>query len=114
MKPKPKTKPQRSAGANQPDRQGEKQGRHADAAQRTRRPGPAGLANEARPGLGTRADRGDSKPEEGRPLRTGRPRAQKAAKTYREPTPPPQEEPADEMIREQEHSTGVSGQSAGT
>lgn len=105
----------RAAGADRADRKGAERDQHVDAfKKRELRPGSSGLANEARPGLGTRADEGAAKREEGAPLKPWRSRATKAAKSYREPPPAPQEEPADELVQEQERSTGMSGQSAGT
>lgn len=110
-----KRKPPRRAGADRSDRTGAEREQHVAAfKKRALRPRAAGLANEARPGLGTRADEKDRRRKEGAPLRPLRAKAPKAARTYREPTPPPQEEPADRLVQEQERSTGMSGQSAGT
>ena len=74
---------------------------------RTRRPGEVGLANELRPGLGTRRKAAPSKTSG----------VKRKTKTDREPLgrvaplPPskPREEPADTFAHELEHDTGVSG-----
>lgn len=105
----------RPAGADRPDRQGKERAEHVDAfKKRQLRPGKAGLANEPRPGLGTRASKPGVERKEGAPLKPWRTRAVKAAKKYQEPRPAPQEEPADDLLQAQERSTGMSGQSAGT
>jgi hypothetical protein len=82
--------------------------------ERTKRPGHVGLANEARPGLGTRAH-GDDTPAgfveidvadvEG--LQSVPPRA---PETKHEPV----EQDADSMAQELQRDTGVSGHSGGT
>lgn len=80
-------------------------------AERTRRPGDVGLANESRPGLGSRAaDDGSA------PLRKtgGRPTPQDAEPLGRNaPLPPrePREQKSDPAAREQERDTEASGQS---
>lgn len=106
----------RPAGADRADRKGNERAQHVDAFQkRKKRLGQAGLANEARPGLGTRADEGVTKREEGTALKQpGKPRAPAAARNYREPAPAPQEQRPDTMAHELERSTGMSGQSSGT
>lgn len=85
-------------------------------AQRERKPGDAGLANEARPGLGTRADETDPAASErvkGRSRRrakvddTGKPKATPYG--YEEPRPEPREQAPDTLAHEQERSTGTSG-----
>lgn len=84
-------------------------------AQRERKPGDAGLANEARPGLGTRADEGASAGDDrlkGRRRRTrtedtGKPKATPYG--YEEPRPEPREQAPDTLAHEQERSTGTSG-----
>jgi hypothetical protein len=84
--------------------------------ERTKEPGKVGLANEARPGLGTRAKNPDpaaapaKKPKEAK-SRT-KPRATKLG--YEEPRPAPREQPPNTMAHEEERSTGMSGQSSGT
>ncbi len=87
-------------------------------AQREKRPGEVGLANEARPGLGTRADDTEkpavveaSPRSKRRPRRAfddnSQPRATPYA--YDEPRPEPREQAPDSMAHEQERSTGASG-----
>lgn len=116
-----KSKPAASArrgtgGHGQAVRTAGERAQHLDAfKKRTRRPGKGvGLANEPRPGLGTRAVEPDIQRKEGAPLKPWRARAAKAAKTYQPPRPEPQEEPDDERLQAEERSTGMSGQSAGT
>ena len=94
------------------------------AAQRTKLPGDAGLANEQRPGLGTRA----KKTPQAKPAK--KTAARKPAKSKRTPSdreplgrdaplPPakprsaPRENPSDTFSREQERDTGVSGHMSG-
>ncbi len=85
-------------------------------AQREKKPGEAGLANEARPGLGTRADEPattDSERPKARGRRkakvedTGKPKATPYG--YEEPRPEPREQAPDTLAHEQERSTGTSG-----
>lgn len=88
-------------------------------AQREKRPGEVGLANEARPGLGTRADNSEdsvaasvasgprSKRRPRRADDTSQPRATPYG--YEEPRPEPREQAPDSMAHEQERSTGASG-----
>jgi hypothetical protein len=66
---------------------------------RTERPGRVGLANEVRPGLGTRAD------TKKRSKRGGH---------YAKRRPAPREQAPDSMAHELERSTAMSGQSSGT
>lgn len=86
-------------------------------AQREKRPGQVGLANEARPGLGTRAEdelvRND--PAENRemidkPLTkdSGKPKATPYG--YSEPLPAPREQDPNTLATELERQTGASGQ----
>lgn len=87
--------------------------------ERTRKPGKAGLANEARPGLGTRADDADAaaaRAERPLPEASGNDGGQPKVteRTYEEPRPEPREQPADSLEHEQERSTGVSGHSGNT
>ena len=83
--------------------------------ERTKKPGAAGLANEARPGLGTRAKDPDpaavpvKAPKEAKSK--SKPRASKRG--YEKPRPEPREQPPNTMAHEQERSTGMSGQSGG-
>ncbi len=82
---------------------------------RTEPPGEAGLANEARPGLGTRENRDDGTkplradktppaPHDHEPLGRDAPLTPKA----------PREQPPDSPAHETERDTGMSGQSSGT
>lgn len=105
-----------AAAADRADRRGDERAQHVDAFEkRQERPGDAGLANEARPGLGTRADEAEPKPAPGahRPDRR-EPRAPEAAKKFQPPRPDPQEQGADSLAQEEQRSTGVSGHSSGT
>ena len=84
--------------------------------QRKRKPGQVGLANEARPGLGTRGDNVDpaSGPEAdagGEQDPEAKPEATEHG--YEEPRPEPREQAPDSLAHDQERSTGVSGQSSG-
>ena len=103
------------------------------AAQRQQRPGEAGLANENRPGLGTRGDPTQNKPEElgrgGQAAQSGESKAQKkpeGASAKKAPTgrsasdlgadtshPAPNEQNSNSLEQEQPRSTGMSGQSSG-
>lgn len=82
---------------------------------RTKKPGAAGLANEARPGLGSRADEADpdeaptKAPKEAKSK--SKPRA--TPHGYEEPRPAPRDQPPNTMAHEMERSTGMSGQSGG-
>ena len=84
-------------------------------AQREKKPGEAGLANEARPGLGTRADEPATTPTDRAKSRarrsakddTGKPKATPYG--YEEPRPEPREQAPDTLAHEQERSTGTSG-----
>jgi hypothetical protein len=82
---------------------------------RTLKPGQAGLANEARAGLGTRADNADPSemPENSPKEATSRSEPQATPHGYEEPRPEPREQPSDSRAHEEERSTGVSGQSSG-
>lgn len=78
--------------------------------ERVKKPRQVGLANEARPGLGTRADADETDPSrDPQPEATdeGAPRA--TPHGYEEPRPEPREQPSDSLQHEQERSTGVSG-----
>src|SRR5687768_9432062 len=72
---------------------------------RQQKPGEVGLANEARPGLGTRGDEADPSKAEGKPgspadsaADSGRPQATKHG--YEEPRPAPREQPPDSLAHE--------------
>ncbi len=85
---------------------------------RQQKPGEVGLANEARPGLGTRADDADPANADDKPATpaksatdSGQPKATRYG--YEEPRPAPREQPPDSLAHEQERSTGASGQSSG-
>lgn len=82
------------------------------AAQRTERPGEAGLANENRPGLGTRAEskEGEADPRR-RPVDVQRAASDQGQTTKR---PDPREQRSDSLAQEQQRSTGMSGMSSGT
>lgn len=86
-------------------------------AEREKRPGEVGLANEARPGLGTRAEDEEARndPAEARervdkPLvkDSGKPKATRYG--YSEPRPEPREQDANSLAHELERQTGASGQ----
>jgi hypothetical protein len=83
---------------------------------RTEKPGHAGLANEARPGLGTRGDDPNAGKKAEAPPREAKSRAKPRAtkRGYEEPPPAPREQAPDTLEHEQERSTGVSGHSGGT
>ncbi|HVS53190.1 MAG TPA: hypothetical protein VHD62_12610 [Opitutaceae bacterium] len=66
--------------------------------ERTRRPGTAGLANDARPGLGTRRESSDE-PVDTEPIK------------YRQPRPAPREQNSQSLAQEEQRDTGVSGHS---
>lgn len=79
-------------------------------AELVKKPGQVGLANEARPGLGTRADdpqpaAASETPEEAESLT--KPRATRLG--YEEPRPEPREQDPNSFAHEEERSTGVSG-----
>jgi hypothetical protein len=84
--------------------------------ERTKKPGRVGLANEARPGLGTRADDADPADIPAHPPKEAASRSKPKATPhgYEEPTPEPREQPSDSLAHEQERQTGVSGHSGGT
>ena len=72
-----------------------------------------GLANEPRPGLGSRAASGSKAAPP--PARRGRKvKATTDGKVYQEPIPEPREQAPDSYAHEEERSTGVSGHSGGT
>jgi hypothetical protein len=90
----------------------ETRGSRATFGKRTRKPKDAGLANESRPGLGSRADEADPARQPDPPKDSkdgGKPKA--TPRGYEEPRPAPREQPPDSMAHEQERSTGASGQS---
>ena len=82
--------------------------------ERTRKPDDVGLANEARPGLGSRSEnQNEPRPASAPPEAKfpGKPKATPHA--YEEPRPAPRDQPPDTRAHEEERSTGVSGQSSG-
>jgi hypothetical protein len=79
--------------------------------QRVQRPGEAGLANENRPGLGTRAEGGDQPDPRDRPVDVQRQASDQGQTTKR---PEPREQKSDSLAQEQQRSTGMSGMSSGT
>jgi hypothetical protein len=83
---------------------------------RTKKPGSAGLANEVRPGLGTRADYADPSPIPDQPPKeaTSKSKPEATPRGYEEPRKEPREQPPDSLAHEQERSTGVSGHSGNT
>ena len=83
---------------------------------REQRPGEAGLANEARPGLGTRADENDpaENPSRSRAQDDGMEPPKANPKAHRQPRPEPREQAPDTMAHEMERSTGVSGRTSGS
>jgi len=107
----------KSAKPNQVPRRGKPESAPARATfpKRTEKPGAAGLANEARPGLGTRVDDANSAERAARPPQDAKSRAKPRATKlgYEKPRPAPREQPPNSMAHELERSTGMSGQSAG-
>lgn len=87
----------------------------ATVPERGKKPGQVGLANEARPGLGTRAVSADPALVPGDlaedVLAEGAPKA--TPHGYEEPRPAPREQPSNSRAHEEERSTGMSGQSSG-
>jgi hypothetical protein len=82
---------------------------------RTKKPG--GLANAARPGLGSREDdavpdAADAPPRKEKSGAESKPRATRNG--YEEPRPEPREQASDSFAHEQERSTGVSGHTGNT
>jgi hypothetical protein len=94
----------------------ESRGSRATFPKRTKKPGKAGLANEVRPGLGTRADPADAARIAKRAPKEAKSKSKPKAtpRGYEEPRPEPREQPADSFAHEQERSTGVSGHSGNT
>jgi|SRR5215216_4770163 len=82
--------------------------------ERTKRPGQVGLANEARPGLGTRSD-DESKGDQPLPP-DANDTSESATKIQPPPTrrPEPVEQDPDSRQHDLERDTGVSGHSGGT
>ena len=91
----------------------ETEGSRSTAKQRRKKPGSVGLANEARPGLGTRADDGRKRPRPDTPMKeaTSRSKPEATRRGYEEPRPEPREQAPDSMAHEEERSTGESGHS---
>ena len=85
----------------------------ATAKKRAKKPGSVGLANEARPGLGTRADDGRKRARPDAPMKEAKSRSKPEATRhgYEEPRPEPREQASDSMAHEEERSTGESGHS---
>ena len=83
---------------------------------RTEQPRQVGLANEARPGLGTRGDDADATKRAATPLPEAKSRSKPHATEhgYEVPPPAPREQSPDTMEHEEERSTGVSGHSGAT
>jgi hypothetical protein len=111
-----KPSPNQSKPAEQPDLP-ESSESPETVSERTKPPGAAGLANEARPGLGTRAS--EPAPESPKPVRTvdksGKESAPRITRnSYEEPRPDPREQPSDSLEHDEERSTGVSGHSGNT
>lgn len=82
--------------------------------QRVQRPGEAGLANEKRPGLGTRSEKEQQLPPKPKAAETAPPIDERA----RLPKPPldrpaPQEQDPASLAHEYERATGMSGQTGG-
>lgn len=79
--------------------------------ERTQRPGEAGLANENRPGLGTRTAHTDQPLSREKPVDVQRKASDQGQTTKR---PDPREQRSDSLAQEQQRSTGMSGMSSGT
>jgi hypothetical protein len=84
-----------------------------------KRPGQAGLANEVRPGLGTRGT--DADPRENEPAERGVASNAKKRRLADTPLPipperqsAPSEQDSDSLAQQQQRSTGVSGHAGGT
>lgn len=129
----PKPGQAQGGGASQPSRGGQRLGQQRDESgqsgqqrveQRTKRPGEAGLANENRPGLGTRGDSASNPPEgqhdkssvgqkapRGQPADQPQPNA--GGPAPKPSRPAPNEQRSDSLEQEQQRSTGMSGQSGG-
>jgi hypothetical protein len=91
-------------------------GSRATFPQRTRKPREVGLANEVRPGLGSRAYYADPSPIPDKPPKEAKSgsKPQATPRAYEEPRPEPREQPPDSMAHEEERSTGVSGHMGNT
>jgi hypothetical protein len=86
---------------------------------RTKKPGQVGLANEARPGLGTRADMKKPKGPKKKPTtrlkkpkpgpHDDEPLGRVAPLPPAKPRPAPRDQRPDSLAHEQERDTGVSG-----
>lgn len=95
------------------------------AEQRITRPGETGLANENRPGLGTRGDptanQQDKQGQGGAAQQSAKAGAKGAKKgspsvdpaAGKKPRPAPQEQNSNSLEQEEQRSTGMSGQSSG-
>ena len=95
---------------------GESAGSRETFPQRTRKPGEVGLANEPRPGLGSRADddADETRPTSPPPDAKGPGKPKATPRGYEEPRPAPRDQPPDSRAHDEERSTGISGQSSGT
>jgi hypothetical protein len=86
---------------------------------RRKKPGEVGLANEVRPGLGTRAKTGQSKGSKAGTKSAGLVRYDKEPLGRVAPLPPakprraPREQAPDSLAHELERDTGVSGHTSG-
>ena len=111
-----KNKPQDVRGPRDEHRQQRASPKTKAVSGRRKKPVHAGLANESRPGLGTRNDDPDpahlpnGQSREAR--QRGRPKA--TIHGYEEPRPEPREQSSDPLTSEEERSTGVSGHMGNT
>lgn len=88
--------------------------------ERRKKPGAAGLANEPRPGLGTRMGEAypPRRPATKEELEASEPddpkqKPRATPRGYEEPRPEPREQTSDSRAAEEERDTGVSGHSSG-
>lgn len=107
----------KSAGAEKPAKGNAKKATKSRKAapRQKRKTGAVGLANEPRPGLGTR--RNDTDPiralEDVADDSAGNSQPKATKRAYEEPRPDPREQASDSRAHDEERSTGVSGQSSG-
>jgi hypothetical protein len=110
--------PTKDSAHGQPAKDGAPESRRSRSTtkQRTKKPGNVGLANEARPGLGTRADDGRKRASPDAPMKeaTSRSKPEATRHGYEEPRPEPREQEPDSRAHEEERSTGESGHSGMT
>jgi len=104
-----------SSEAPSPGQRGSPKGRMPVSSPR-KKPGHAGLANESRPGLGTRNDDPDPahKPKGLSPEASQRGQPKATMRGYEEPRPEPREQSSDPQASDEERSTGVSGHMGNT